>query len=166
MTTLIDKLSSLIQPILNDHDAELVRVKFSGNHILQIMIENADGTACAVGDYQKFSREISTMLDVEDLIDAQYSLEVGSPGIDRPLTRLKDFANHIGFEAKLELITPIERQKKFRGNIQNVTDETISFVDSGVEISFTIDNVKDAKLILTDELIKAKQPPKKIDHQD
>ena len=100
----IDKrIAEIVQPVIEDLGYELVRLRLiTGKQtIMQIMAERPDG-GIEVDDCAKISTEVSAILDVEDPVDAEYALEVSSPGIDRPLTRLKDFATYEGYEAKIE----------------------------------------------------------------
>ena len=109
----------LIAPSLNAAGYEIVRVAFVGgpNGALQIMIERSDRRPLSVDDCVDVSRTVSALLDVEDSIAGPYTLEVSSPGIDRPLTRPEDFTRFAGFEAKLETRAPIDGRKRFRGRL-------------------------------------------------
>ena len=102
------RIAQIVEPIANDLGYELVRVKVSGLNgmTVQIMAERPDGTM-SVEDCEVLSRNVSPAMDVADPISREYHLEISSPGIDRPLTRAKDFTNWVGHEAKLELETPI-----------------------------------------------------------
>lgn len=155
---LTKKIAELIEPTIEELGFELVRVQMFSSpkgeaSTLQIMAEGEDGTisvdACA-----KISREISTLLDVEDPIDSEYVLEVSSPGIDRPLTRLKDFVNYAGFEAKVELIKAIENRKRYRGKLIGVEEEKILIDVDGERYELDFDDIVKAKLVMTDELFK------------
>jgi len=146
---------------------EIVRVKMQGSGAaksLQIMIDRADGGLIAVEDCEKVSAHVSALLDVEDPIADAYNLEVSSPGVDRPLTRLKDFTKYSGFEIKLESKGKIEGQAKFRGKLVGLDGEDVvmdlNIIDIAnpekpkrVKIGFN--NIRNAKLILTDELMDA-----------
>lgn len=152
------RVAGIIEPTLQSMGFRLVRVKFSGRS-LQIMTERPDGTM-TVDDCAALSRAISPLLDVEDLIPGTYTLEVSSPGIDRPLVRLEDFERWAGHIAKVELKAPVDGRRRFRGAIAGVSGnvirlslppETGAGEATGVEILF--DDVSDAKLVLTDELL-------------
>lgn len=139
---------------------ELVRVSYGGGRkpTLQIMAERPDGTM-TVEDCAKLSREISAILDVEDPLDGEFLLEVSSPGIDRPLTRPKDFVRWVGFDAKVELEEATEGRRRFRGTIKAAADDTITLDVSDVKEPVVVSyaDISKAKLILTDELIDAVQ---------
>lgn len=155
-----DVVTGIIQPIAQDLGFELVRVTYGGGRkpTLQIMAERPDGTM-TVDDCAKLSREVSALLDVEDPLDGEYLLEVSSPGIDRPLTRPKDFMRWVGFDAKVELHEASEGRRRFRGVITEATDAQVTLdvsdLNEVVEISYG--DISKAKLILTDELIDAVQ---------
>ncbi|KIL97587.1 hypothetical protein CCC_00648 [Paramagnetospirillum magnetotacticum MS-1] len=153
------RLEALIAPSLDAMGYELVRVQLQGKQrlTLQIMADRKDGVMMAVDDCADISRSVSALLDVEDPISAAYTLEVSSPGIDRPLTRAKDFAAWAGFEAKMESCQPIDGRKRFRGKLLGL-DETGAHVRLAVEtgeVSIPLADVRGAKLVLTDELIAA-----------
>ncbi|WP_137701001.1 ribosome maturation factor RimP [Marimonas lutisalis] len=159
--TAIDRrLAGIISPIVEDMGFELVRVRLMGGQTktLQIMAERPDGTI-EVDDCADISNAVSAVLDVEDPITDAYTLEVSSPGIDRPLTRLKDFENYEGFEAKLETAELIDGRKRFRGVLAGVegSDVLINIEQDGetVTVGLEFDWLVDAKLMMTDDLIKA-----------
>ena len=102
----------------------------------------------------QISNAISAVLDVEDPIEDGYALEVGSPGIDRPLTRLKDFATFEGYEAKVETSELIDGQKRFKGVLAGVEGEEVLINIEQGTVGFQFDWLSDAKLVLTDDLIK------------
>ncbi|SEH46070.1 ribosome maturation factor RimP [Magnetospirillum fulvum] len=153
------RLEALIGPSLDAMGYDLVRVQLQGNQrlTLQIMADRKDGAAMGVEDCVGISRSLSALLDVEDPISAPYTLEVSSPGVDRPLTRAKDFVQWSGFEAKLESAQPIEGRKRFRGRLVGL-DETgnhVRLVVETGEVAIPLADVRGAKLVLTDELIRA-----------
>jgi len=155
----IDKLHSIIDPVAGDMGYEIVRIALQnsargGPVILQIMAERPDGTML-VEDCAQLSREVSVILDVEDPISVEYVLEVSTPGIDRPLTRRKDFVNFAGFEAKIELSVPEDGRRRFRGKLCGMSGDVVKIeVDGDIfEVSFT--NINRSKLVLTDELLMA-----------
>ena len=116
------------------------------------MAERPDGTM-EVEDCADLSRQISAIMEVEDPIASEYNLEVSSPGIDRPLTRLKDFDRWEGHEAKLETVEMIDGQKRFKGILAGTDgDEVLLEIDQGT-IGLEFDWLADAKLVLTDDLI-------------
>ena len=141
---------------------ELVRIRLmSGKSTtLQIMAERPDG-GIDVNDCSKISTEVSAILDVEDPIEAEYALEVSSPGMDRPLTRLKDFAAWEGFEAKIETTELIDGQRRFKGMLRGVEgNEVLIEIQQGT-IGLDFEWLSDAKLVLTDELVAASQKNRK-----
>ena len=149
------KISAIISPTIETLGYELVRVRLvpGETSTLQIMADRRSGEI-DVEDCSIISRDISVLLDVEDPINDAYILEVSSPGIDRPLTRLKDFSNWQGYEVKLETYELINGQRRFKGEIYNIEKDNITLANNGkfTELSFKL--VSEAKLILTDNLIK------------
>lgn len=162
MTDLIAKapmdrrLASIVTPTIEGLGYELVRLRFMGGKrpTLQIMADRTEGKF-EVDDCAEISRVVSAVLDVEDPIEGEYSLEVSSPGIDRPLTRLKDFAAWEGYQAKLQTEQLISGRKNFKGILRGVEDgEVLIEISEGV-IGLQFDWLTDAKLVLTDELMAA-----------
>ena len=158
--TAIDRrLAEIIQPVIEGMGYELVRVRLQGGKTatLQIMADRPEG-GINVDDCAQISTAVSATLDVEDPIEDNYHLEVSSPGIDRPLTRLKDFGTFEGYEARLDLNQAIDGRKKFKGVLAGVegTEVLINIEDKGQThtIGLDFDLLSDAKLVLTDELIK------------
>jgi ribosome maturation factor RimP len=151
------KIAALIEPAVISAGFELVRVKLIGGsqNTLQVMAERADKTMSA-GDCAKLSRVLSPLLDEADPISGAYALEVSSPGIDRPLTRPKDFEDWQGYEAKLELDRLVEGRKRFRGVLGGVEDGNVclDLEDEEETALFPYDWIVSARLILTDELIR------------
>ena len=148
------RLEGVVQPLIEGLGYELVRLRYMGGKkpTLQIMADRPDG-GIEVDDCALISRTVSAALDVEDPISDAYQLEVSSPGIDRPLTRLKDFERWDGYEAKLETAELIEGRKRFRGVLAGVQDgEVLIEIDEGT-IGLQFDWLTDAKLILTDRLV-------------
>jgi len=157
--TAIDRrLAEIITPVIEDMGFELVRVRLQGGKTatLQIMADRPDG-GINVDDCAEISTMVSATLDVEDPIEDKYNLEVSSPGIDRPLTRLKDFATYEGYDAKLETDQQIDGRKRFTGVLAGVEGEDVLInIEVGGEtqtIGLNFDWLADAKLLLTDELI-------------
>jgi ribosome maturation factor RimP len=147
----------LIAPSLDAAGYEIVRVLFMGSHrpLLQIMIERIDRRALAIEECAAVSRIVSTLLDVADSIVGPYTLEVSSPGIDRPLTRPGDFARFVGFEARLETRTPIDGRKRFRGRLLGLADDRVRVATAEGEMALPLSELQRAKLVLTDDLIAA-----------
>jgi len=160
----IDKrLAEIVQPVIEDLGFELVRLRLmAGKRVtLQIMAERPEG-GIEVDDCAKISSEVSAILDVEDPIIEEYALEVSSPGIDRPLTRLKDFEMWDGYEVKIETSELIEGQRRFKGELRGVQDgEVLIEIQQGI-IGLRFDWLSDAKLILTDELIAETLKARKV----
>ncbi|HYD32815.1 MAG TPA: ribosome maturation factor RimP [Azospirillaceae bacterium] len=151
------RIEQIITPPIEAMGYEIVRVQVSGGQrpILQVMAERADGAPMTVEDCADVSRALSALLDVEDPIPSAYTLEVSSPGIDRPLTRLKDFERWAGFEARVETRLPIDGRKRFRGILKGVTDDRIQMDLPEGPAAIPFDALQRAKLVLTDALIKA-----------
>ena len=149
------KLLELINPIITDMGFEVVRLRLiSGKEItLQIMAARPNGFI-NVDECAELSTAISALLDVEDPIIDAYSLEVSSPGIDRPLTRIKDFEDFEGYDARLETVELIDGRKRFKGTLAGINgSEILINVDEGT-IGLEFEWLAEAKLVLTDELIK------------
>ena len=151
-TTQEQKISQLVQPVIQDKGYELVAVTLQGN-LLQIMAENPETKNLGVDECAVLSREISAILDVEDPIQGAYRLEISSPGIDRPLVKLQDFAEFEGFETKMEISPGINGQKKFRGRIVAVEDDNIELQVDNRVLSVPYESIVKAKLVLTDDLL-------------
>ncbi|HVY89838.1 MAG TPA: ribosome maturation factor RimP [Hyphomonadaceae bacterium] len=153
------RILDLIEPEAKALGLDLVRVRLTGSRppTLQIMAEKPDGTM-DVEDCAKLSRRLSPLLDAEDPIVGEYSLEVSSPGIDRPLTRAGDFGKWIGHEVRVEIGTPIDGRKRFHGFIKGEASgvTTLSLKDGG-EATIPLSEMVKAHLVLTDKLIKAAQ---------
>ena len=157
--TAIDRrLADIISPVIEGLGFELVRVRLMGGRtrVLQIMAERPDG-GIGVDECGEISTAVSAVLDVEDPVEENYVLEVSSPGIDRPLTRLKDFDAWAGWEARIETTELIDGRRRFKGALAGTEgDEVLIEIEEGGEtltIGLKFDWLSDAKLILTDELI-------------
>jgi ribosome maturation factor RimP len=155
------RIAHIVDPIADQLGYELVRVKVSGLNgmTVQIMAERPDGTM-TVEDCEALSREVSPALDVADPINREYHLEISSPGIDRPLTRAKDFAVWAGHEAKVEMEQAIDGRKRFRGILLGTRDgETgLRLADASAEagdVWLPLELIGEARLVLTDELVRA-----------
>ena len=156
------RLAEIITPVIEDLGYELVRVRLmSGKETtLQIMADKPEG-GIEVDDCAAISTAVSATLDVEDPILDAYTLEVSSPGIDRPLTRLKDFDMFEGYEAKLETDELIDGRRRFKGVLAGVEDDEVLINVPGpgkgeeeITIGLKFEWLSDAKLVLTDELIR------------
>ncbi|MDQ2065136.1 ribosome maturation factor RimP [Xinfangfangia sp. CPCC 101601] len=169
-TAMDRRLADIAQPVIEGLGYELIRLRLMGGHgkiqrTLQIMADRPEG-GIGVEDCAKISTALSAVLDVEDPIEDLYTLEVSSPGIDRPLTRLKDFEVWKGWEARIETTELIDGQRRFKGGLMGVeNDEILIEIDQQggpVTIGLQFDWLSDAKLILTDELIAEMLKQKKV----
>ena len=161
-------LTQLIQPECAALGFDLVRVKMFGgvsDPTLQVMAERPATGQLNIDDCAALSRRISGVLDQleeqgRDPIDHAYRLEVSSPGIDRPLTRLKDFEAWAGHEARLNLAEKnADGRKQFKGDLAGISDDQVRIIDAqGVEHLVPFAGIEDAKLVMTDKLINATQP--------
>lgn len=152
-----DRITALIAPAVAGAGFELVRVRLSGaqRKTLQIMAERADKSMSAE-DCAALSRALSPILEEADPIEGAYTLEVSSPGIDRPLTRLKDFHDWQGYEAKIELSRMVEGKKRFRGALAGVEgDDVLLDVEGEAETALIpFSWIASARLVLTEDLIR------------
>lgn len=158
MSDAATNIAALVEPVVESLGFELVRVTYGGGRkpTLQIMAERADGTM-SVDDCAKLSRELSLILDVEDPLPGEYLLEVSSPGVDRPLTRPKDFERWVGFEVKIEMGTQIDGRRRFRGRMTEFAGDTVTLETDEGAVTLDYADISKAKLILTDELLEAVQ---------
>lgn len=151
------KIAALVEGALQTAGYEIVRVRLmdGAKRTLQIMIDRLDGKAITIKDCEKASRLMSAIIDVEDPVEGEYDLEVSSPGIDRPLVRLKDFERFAGLEVKITTVLPLEGRKKFKGRVKAVSghDIHVALSDSETEVVIAFDNIQNAKLVLNDELM-------------
>ena len=151
-------LADIIEPVVDGEGFETVRILTMGetNQTLQIMIEHKDhDKELTVDDCAKVSRAVSAALDEADPIEIRYTLEVSSPGIDRPLVKLDDFDRFKGFEAKIECQILINGRKRFSGRLQGIDGSDVVITFDGVDVRIPFDQIAKAKLILTDELLAA-----------
>ena len=149
------RMAEIITPVIEDLGFELVRVRLmSGKSTtLQIMADRPDG-GIEVDELALISQSVGAVLDVEDPILDEYTLEVSSPGIDRPLTRLKDFDAFEGYEAKIETEELIDGRRRFKGELAGVEDDEVLINLPEGTIGLKFEWLTDAKLVLTDDLIK------------
>lgn len=149
---------SMAQPLASELGLDIVRVRIMGGNKpqLQIMIEKQGGAATDVEDCATFSRTLSPVLETEDPITEAYRLEVSTPGIDRPLTRVGDFGRWAGHLTKIELIMPLEGRRRFQGIISREDENGVAILlDDDSELVAQVHEMSKASLILTDELIDA-----------
>jgi ribosome maturation factor RimP len=153
--TAIDRrLAAIVGPAIEGMGYELVRLRLMGGRkpTLQIMAEKPEG-GIEVEDCAEISRQVSAVLDVEDPIEGEYTLEVSSPGIDRPLTRRRDFERWDGYEVRLETSEMIDGRKRFKGVLAGVEGEEVLLEIPEGTVGLRFDWIVDAKLVLTDALI-------------
>ncbi len=157
------RLAEIIMPRIAAMGYELVRVRMLGRErpTVQIMADRADGTQIAIEDCEAISHQIGAVLDVEDIVPGAWTLEVSSAGIDRPLTRPRDWNRFSGHAAKVEMATPtLDGRKRFSGIVLGAEGgEGTLRLDDGSEVRLTLTEVKSARLILTDALIEATAAP-------
>jgi ribosome maturation factor RimP len=152
-------IAALIEPALGELGFRLVRVTVSGHNgaTLQIMAERPDGTI-TVEDCADISRHLSPLLDAHDPINGHYTLEISSPGIDRPLARASDFEAWAGHEAKVEMKELVGGRKRFRGILKGLTGDAVRLEvpddQGGPEVALPIGLIAEARLVLTDALIR------------
>ena len=136
---------------------DLVRVTLQGQkrRVVQVMAERRDRRAMTVDDCAEISRAVSALLDVEDPFPDAYQLEVSSPGIDRPLTRPEDYERFKGYEARVETDLPLDGRRRFKGRLVGLDGDTVRIALPEGEKSIALDDIKKAKLVLTDDLLAA-----------
>lgn len=159
MSSQLETLHKIIDPAAEAMGYEIVRIALlnsatGGPVTLQVMAERPDGSM-QIEDCENLSREISVLLDVDDPISGEYVLEVSTPGIDRPLTRRKDFENFTGFVAKIELSSPEQGRRRYRGTVLGIADDLVKIDVDGEVFELDFNNIHRAKLVLTDELLEA-----------
>src|ERR1700728_4397677 len=154
------RVAALVEPVLAALGYRLVRIRISAyaGCTVQIMAERPDGTL-SIEDCEAASRALSPVLDVADPIETSYRLEISSPGIDRPMVRRSDFDRYIGHVAHVEMVGPIDGRRRFRGELLGSEGEHVRLRHSDAaagapaEISLPIDEIMEARLVLTDALI-------------
>ena len=158
----IAAIAKQIEPEVKSLGYELVRVAMVGgtsDPTLQIMAEKPDTRQLDLSDCEMISRRLSDWLDANDPIEGAFRLEVSSPGIDRPLTRLQDYADWAGHEARITLAEPNEGRKQYSGILNGIDGQTVQFTDkSGRDHALPFAAISSAKLLLTDKLINATAP--------
>jgi ribosome maturation factor RimP len=157
-TTLEGKLAAIIAPRLELLGFELVRVAVLGRErpTVQIMADRADGSQITVEDCTQISHDVSAAIDVDDPIPGAWTLEVSSAGIDRPLTRVKDWNRFAGHQARVETFVPQDGRKRFVGIVLGADQDAARLrLDSGLEVVIRHADIRRAKLVLTDALIEA-----------
>jgi ribosome maturation factor RimP len=155
MASLAERVESRIKPTIESMGYDIVRVEITGKEplVLQIMVERQDEKQLDVEDCASVSRAISALMDVDDPIDDAYTLEVSSPGLDRPLVRPQDFDRFAGYEAKVEAERLIDGRKNFKGRLIGLEENVVKISVDDTVMEVPIVDIKRAKLLLTDELI-------------
>ncbi|HEX4292717.1 MAG TPA: ribosome maturation factor RimP [Rhizomicrobium sp.] len=156
-------LEPILEPAIEAAGYRLVRLRLMGGKTktLQIMAERPDGTM-SVEDCAILSHALLDFIEQEDPLEGDYELEVSSPGIDRPLTRLMDFARYAGHEAKVELAAPVDGRKRFRGLLLGLDGNQVAMESQGARVSFPFRGIAEAKLVLTDKLIQEDLKARKL----
>ena len=151
------RVQQLIEPSVGDLGFDIVRVQISGKEkpTMQIMVEHKDGQGLTVDDCATVSRAVSALLEVEDPIKESYTLEVSSPGLDRPLVRIGDFERFQGLQAKIEVNRPLDGRRRFKGRLLGVEGDNVRILVDGVEVDLPHPDIHRAKLLMTDDLIAA-----------
>lgn len=164
MNALADRIAALIEPSLTAMGYDLVRVMIDGKRQarVQIMAERSDGSGMGVEDCAQISRHLSALFEVEDPIEGSYTLEVSSPGIDRPLVKPADYARFAGHVAKVELKSARENRRRFTGTIKGLegdadTRAVVLDTEEG-SVALPLSEIERAKLVLTDALLKSAKP--------
>ena len=167
------RFAAIIEPVAKSHGCRLVHVRIGGSqagggNALEIFLETFDGSPLTMDTCANVSREASAVLDVENAIQGAYRLEVGSAGLDRPLTHIADFMRFKGYETKLEFRRPLaDGQKRVRGTITAANPENFTIIDDQKrEFTLTMPDIAQAKLVATDALLNAVQKglfPKPVD---
>lgn len=155
IVTVATPLEEIFGPLIKAAGFELVRLRMTGTkrQTLQVMAERPDGSMDVDG-CAELSSVLSDFIETEDPIGGDYLLEVSSPGIDRPLTRLNDFARWAGHEVKITFLSAVAGRKRLRGELKGVSGSEIAVAVENETIQFPFDVVGEAKLVLTDKLIE------------
>jgi ribosome maturation factor RimP len=154
-----NNIAQMIEPSLAAMGYRLVRVLMTGGRraTLQVMAERLDDLPITHDDCAEISRSVSALLDVADPITGAYTLEISSPGIDRPLVRVEDYDRFSGFAAKIELAMSLNGRKRFRGRLIGIVEGVIRLLIEEGEVRLPLDAVVRAKLLLTEDLIAVRQ---------
>ncbi len=155
------KIAGMITPQLIHLGYDLVRVAVLGRErpTVQVMADRSDGSQISVNDCERITHAVSAVLDVEDPLPGKWTLEVSSAGIDRPLTRVKDWVRFAGHQARVEMLMPHEGRRRFTGVILDADEAQARLrLDDGTDIVLPMNDIRRAKLLLTDALIAATTP--------
>ena len=151
------RVTSLIEGAVNTLGFDIVKVIIHGTttKVVEILIERIDGEKVQVNDCQIVSRNISAVLDVEDIIPGKYFLEVSSAGVERPLVKITDFEKFAGREVKIRLKAGFNGNLTYKGQLLGVDGEEVKLKSKNIELSFDYRNIKSAKLVLTEDMFRA-----------
>jgi ribosome maturation factor RimP len=151
------KVAELIETTINDLGFELVKVTIHGtiHKILEVLIERKNEEKLQVGDCQLVSRNISAILDVEDMVSGKYFLEVSSTGLERPLVKLQDFERFVDRDIKIRLKTALNDSLTYTGKLLGLDGDKVKLKSKNIELSFDYDNIKRANLVFTEEMFRA-----------
>ena len=151
------KVAELIESTINDLGFELVKVTIHGtiHKILEVLIERKNEEKLQVGDCQLVSRNISAILDVEDMVSGKYFLEVSSTGLERPLVKLQDFERFADRDIKIRLKTALNDSLTYTGKLLGLDGDKVKLKSKNIELSFDYDNIKRANLVFTEEMFRA-----------
>lgn len=151
-----EKIAQLIEDTIHGLGYELVKITVHGTRekVVEVMIERQDEQKIQLSDCQLVSRNISAIMDVEDIVDGKYFLEVSSAGVERPLVKPNDYIKFSGRDAKVRLKSQVQDRLNIRGKILGVGDNKVMLKVGDEQIEIEFENIKSGKLVLTDELFK------------
>lgn len=153
-----EKVAEIIEPSLNGMGFQLVRVLYQSG-TLQVTAEREDGSL-SIEDCTEISNTVSALLDVADPIKSRYTLEVSSPGLDRPLTRLSDYERFSGQNAKIELSEPLDGRKRFKGLLKGANGTMVRIEIEGELVELPFASIAQGKLEIMDDPLQ-RSPKKK-----
>jgi len=159
---IVNLIEEVIDPVIKDLGFDLVKINMRNNDsavFLEILIERLDGNSISIGDCRLVSHNISALLDVEDIIKGKYYLEVSSPGVERPLVKLKDYRRFVGGSIRMRLKTLLHGTSHYKGVISRVEEEPAGGVvhlraDNNTEVAIPFEIIKSAYLMMTDEMFR------------
>lgn len=161
METFEQQINDIIEPSVNSMGFGIVRLRFFSRtgpnvKLLEILVERLDGSPISVKECVDVNRHISALLDVDDVIEGRYNLEVSSAGVERPLVKPSDFEKYKGYVISVKLQHAVANAKKYQGTLESIDqDQKVKLkLKDGVVLDIEYQNIKDAKLVLTDELYK------------
>lgn len=157
----VKQLEDLLNPAFGDMGFAIVLLRLTGGKerpTVQILVERNDGSGVTLDECAKLSREASALIDVENIIDAAYVLELSSPGIDRPLTKAADYQRFLGHDANIELREKMDGRRRFKGKLVKADGNAVTIEQEGAVFDLPMADILNAKLVLSDTLLKAKKP--------